>query len=84
MKDLQVNILRQILPVFRSGNHPANDLGHQLFGISDNDPKCLVIPAQNPVNQLFISRIISNGIIHVVNQTGKLELCCKKFKGKPK
>ncbi len=84
MKDLQVYILRQILPVFRPGNHLENDLGHQVFGISDNDSKCLRIPAQNPVNQLFIFRIISHVIIHVVNQTGKLQLCCKKIQRKSK
>jgi len=73
MKSLHIDILRQILAVLRDGDQFENDLGYQVFGIFYNDPKCPGIPTQNPVNQVFVCRIISNGMVHALDQTGKLD-----------
>jgi len=73
MKYLQVDILRQVFPVFRDRYHFKNDLSDQSFGIFYNCPKSQFIPAQDPVNQFFIRRMSSNGMVHVFDQTGDLE-----------
>ena len=80
MKSLQVDILGQVFPVFSSRNHLENDLGHQVFSILNNDAERPGIPAQNPVYQLFVFRIISNTMVHVLDQTADREFCCNKSK----
>ena len=44
MKCLHINILSQILSVFDNGNKFENNLGHQVFGVFYNNPKCAGIP----------------------------------------
>ena len=44
MKSLQIDILREVLTVLNYGNHFKNNLGHQLFGVLDNNRKCAGIP----------------------------------------
>ena len=73
MKNPEVDILGQVFPVFAYWNHFENNLGNKIFGIFYNDPKCPAVTAQNPVNQLLIPGVISNGIVHLLDQTGKLE-----------
>ena len=80
MKYFQVDILRHILSVFRDRDHFENDLGHQVFSIFYNHSKCPGIPTQNPVNQVFVCRIISKWVVHLPDQTGQPELCCNKSK----
>ena len=69
----QVNVLGNILPVFHNWNHFEYDLGNQVFRIFYDKGKCPVIPTKNPINQVLVFRIISNGIVHVLNQTGEKE-----------
>ena len=66
------------LSVFCKRDHFENDLGYQFFGIFYNDPESPGIPAQNPVNQFFIRRIISNVMVHVFDQTAGLEKSSNK------
>ena len=78
MKNLEVNILHQVFPVLTNRYHLKNNLRHQVFCIFYNNPKCLVIATQNPVNQLFICRIISNIWVHVLDETAGLAFCSAK------
>lgn len=82
MKSLQVDILCHIFPVLRHQDHFENDLRHQAFGIFYNRFKSPGIPTQNPVNQVFVSRIITKWVVHLFDQTGQPEYCCNKSKVK--
>jgi hypothetical protein len=72
VKDFQVDILCQVFTIFREGDHPENDMGYQTFGIFYDDRKRPVVPVQDPVNQFFIRRIISDVMVHVSDQTAEL------------
>lgn len=73
MKNPEIDILRKIFTVFSIGYQFENDPCNQVLRIFNNNAKSPVVPAQNPVNQLFVCRIISNGIVHLMDETGKLE-----------
>jgi len=73
MKSLQVNVLRHIFPVFRYRNQFENDLRHQAFRIFNNRSESTGIPAQNPVNQVFVCRIIAKWVVHLFDQTAEPE-----------
>ena len=74
----EVDILGQVLTVLSNRDHLKNNLGDQVFCIFYNDPKCPVISAQNPVNQLLICRIMSDIWVHVNDETGRAVFCSDK------
>jgi len=73
MINLHVNILCNILSVFGNRNQFKNNLCDELLCVFYNNLKSPVIATQNPVNQLFIFRVMCNDIVHVMDQTGKLD-----------
>jgi len=69
----QIDILNQIFAVLDYGHHFTDNLGYQMFRISDNGFKSPVIPTQNLFNQVFVIRLDLGDMVHVFDQTGKLE-----------
>src|SRR5579872_4677074 len=64
MEYFQVDVLRDILPVFLIGDKPEHDLRHQPLGRQDNAVEGLPVAAQYQLDELPVRCLVPCWMVH--------------------